>query len=152
MKNLIAKNPKEAIAFVILLLAFVACLFVSLRSVITKEQVVESVLISYDCGKYKRTSIHNHVVTLESGLRFQIASSNLPCDQVEEPAIGNAVSLITKRNELLSLSQSGKEILKYSLLKEDSDKSTATIFMVTVIIFVSLLWSGFKIFHNRPTG
>jgi hypothetical protein len=152
VKNIIAKNPKEWIAFIILLLAFVACFFVSLRSVFAKEQVMESVLIAYDCGKYKSTSIHNHVVTLENGLRFQMASSNLPCDKVEKPAIGDGVRVITKRNKLLSLSQGGEEILKYSLLKEDSDKSTATMFMVTVIIFVSLLWSGLKIFHNRSAN
>lgn len=150
-KNFLMKNPKDGIAFMILLLAFFACFFVSLRSLFAEEQSMESVLIAYDCGKYKSTSIHNHVVRLENGLRFQMASSRLPCDQVEKPVVGAVVNLITKRNELLSLSQGSKEILEYSVLKEDADKSAATMFMVTVILFVSVLWSGLKIFHNRSS-
>lgn len=154
MRNIFTKaslmtNSKQGIAFMVLLITFLGCLFFSFRSIFSEERSINSNLAAYDCGRYKNTSIHNHVVTLEDGLRFQIASSNLRCEQVRKPIVGLAVSLIVKRNKLLSLSQDGKEILIYSILKEDSDRSTAILLMVTTIIFFSLLWSGFKISRNH---
>lgn len=149
MKESLLANPKQGIAFMVLLVAFLACLFFSFKSIFSEERSINSNLVAYDCGRYKNTSIHNHVVILEDGLRFQIASSNLRCEQVRKPTAGLAVSLIVKRNKLLSLSQDGDEILIYSLLKEDSDRSTAILLMVTAIIFFSLIWSWFKISRNR---
>ncbi len=154
MKNIfkhasLMANPKQGIVFMTLLITFLGLLFFSFKSILSNERSISSNLVAYECERYKNTSIHNHVVTLEGGLRFQIASKNLRCEQIRKPIVGIPVVLIVRQNKLLSLSQNGREILIYSLLKEDSDGSTLTLLMVTAIIFFSLLWNGFKLSKNR---
>jgi len=143
---MIKSKKWKSIEFSVLFIISIILIGVSLKNIIEIKHQLNEKLISYNCEIWKDTTlIYSHDIKLASGAEYGIRTKNLTCDDVDTPKANQDVIIIYKGTMLLSLTQNQKELLSYDILVEDSENSSLTIYIMTIILLLITIGNGYKL-------
>jgi hypothetical protein len=141
-----ANKNWKAVEFTLLLLCSIFMTGLLFNKLSVERIEILGELSVYECELWKdSTVIYTHRVKLDSGEKYFVRTKGIKCDDIASPKVNEPVSLIVEDKTIVSLSQDDREILKYEILANDSEKNSSIIWFVTILLAGASVWSGYQL-------